>query len=124
MGLPSALLAAGGITAVGSLWVVDDLATALLSRRFFQELYPEQSEQEVSKGRALWRAQRWLRQLTAEELEALATDLPPSQQAASENRLRTTRDMVRVSKKTDRLPQARPFAHPVWWSAFALSGAT
>ncbi len=43
-GLPSALLTAGAATVVGSLWLVDDLATALLSRRFFHELFRREGD--------------------------------------------------------------------------------
>jgi CHAT domain-containing protein/tetratricopeptide (TPR) repeat protein len=147
MGLPSALLGAGAITAVGSLWVVDDLATALLSRRFFQELFVPGTDNGMTKGLALWRAQRWLRTLTRQELLGLRDSLPQSlqeildrylstsrdmvrpppsplgSQLAKDDYLRASRDMVKVFREKTRPLSQRPFEHPVYWSAFACYGS-
>ncbi len=119
-GLPSALLSAGAATVVGSLWLVDDLATALLSRRFFHELFRDTGDHPPA-ALALWRAQRWLRELTSEELRELTSDLPDHLRGHSLDR--ATRNMVRVSDDRDSVPSTRrPFEHAVYWSGFACHG--
>ncbi len=62
-GLPAAFMLAGAPAVVGTLWPVDDLSTALLIRRFYENWLSGDS---VST--ALRRAQRWLREVTVGEL--------------------------------------------------------
>jgi len=102
IGFPGAMLVTGGQTAIGSLWKVDDTATALLSTRFFQELTQlDDSQRRLprQKSLALWRAQRWLRQLTRCEAERiLGQRLEPH------------------------LTAEPPFAAPQLWAAFGCYG--
>jgi CHAT domain-containing protein len=117
LGLPSAILAAGGSTVIGSLWLVEDLATALLVRQLFIEMTGGRSRSvNVSAGLALWRAQRWLRDLTRcgfdellATLEHRGNPLPPD-----------------VIEGTSRLLDTRgpqPFSRPVFWASFQCYGA-
>jgi CHAT domain-containing protein len=114
LGLPTALLTAGAATCIGSLWGVNDLATALLSQRFFQELIDEHGKPRASKGTALWRAQKWLRELSDEELPSHAQCL-----------YQDIRDMVTTRVASEpRSSGTTPFAHPFYWSAFVCYGAS
>lgn len=126
LGLPSAFLASGVATAVGSLWVVDDLATALLSRRFFEELFGPDADPRTTKALALWRAQRWLRHLTTEELKHLLNTVPSlTEHNAGRTAVlqRAARDMIRVAQQQPPGAAGKPFAHPAQWSAFACFGS-
>jgi CHAT domain-containing protein len=91
-GLATVFLAVGAKSVVASLWKVDDLATAHLMERFYENLsgvYGSAAEgrdgNPMSKAAALAEAKRWLRQYTDEN-------------------------------------GRRPFAHPVYWSGFILMG--
>ena len=66
-GLPAAFLVAGAQTVVATLWPVNDASTALLSRRFHDNLYKEK----MAKAAALREAQQWLRDLPRAEAESL-----------------------------------------------------
>jgi tetratricopeptide (TPR) repeat protein len=57
VGLPAGLLQAGAAAVVGSLWAVDDRATAVLMRRFYENLL----RREMTPPAALRAAQLWLR---------------------------------------------------------------
>ena len=71
-GLASAMLASGASAVIASLWAVDDMSTALLIRRFFEEVM---REPRVSIAAALAAAQGWLRQLRAEDADHLLADI-------------------------------------------------
>lgn len=108
LGLPSALLAAGAATAVGSLWEVESGPTMLLIRQFFEELFAgdrSTSSGERSSARALWRAQRWLRECRPAELNRLLQEIAPG--------------AVEIPQR-DGKPT---YEHPYYWSAFACYGA-
>lgn len=65
VGLPSGFLYAGSPSVVSSLWTVNDLSTAFLMIRFYQNL---QTADSVAV--ALNHAQLWLRDMTKAELES------------------------------------------------------
>lgn len=130
MALPLGLLIAGADTVVASLWKVDDKATALLMARFYANwLGKTKTAREIDgvvyapgeampKLAALREAQRWLRSLTREQANAM-TGTPD---AVNES---VTRD---PSPRRGRLvttpdPDARPYDHPFYWSAFVLYGS-
>ena len=64
LSLPAAFLVAGSISVVGSLWRVDDCATALLMVKFYEYL-----DQENTVTVALKKAQTWLRDVTVLDLK-------------------------------------------------------
>ncbi|BEL06160.1 hypothetical protein Q0Z83_043510 [Actinoplanes sichuanensis] len=106
VGLPVAFLAAGSAAVVSSLWPVDDLATALLIGRMYQEL----ADMVRIGGTddvplALRRAQRWLRDLTADEVP---------------DRLRLARDLCVVPETS--YGDDRPFREPYYWAGFSVTG--
>lgn len=99
LGLPSAVLAAGAGAVVGSLWRVNDVSTALLVRQFFIEL-----KQVRLPGTALRNAQHWLSRATRPELESVFHQIGRPQ------------DIAQIPD------MPAPYAHPVYWAAFACFG--
>ena len=76
VGLPATFMQAGAAGVVGSLWLVDDLATALLMAKFY-DLHLGGPKGSGPKGglappTALRQAQAWLRDSTRMELAAYA----------------------------------------------------
>jgi CHAT domain-containing protein len=106
IGLPSGFILAGSPNVVCSLWAVNDLSTALLMIRFYQN---------VKNGEtvplALKQAQIWLRDVTVDGL----------QQWSSKLTLRSTyrQPFQRFSKME---ATAKPFASPYYWAGFCAIG--
>jgi CHAT domain-containing protein len=148
VGLPAAFLQLGAGGVIGSLWQVDDLATALLMARFY-ELHLEGG---LSPAAALKQAKAWLRGAARRELIAYAKDaLKPANaqpqtpdlvaRLSAGRRGEVTR-FAGVWKALERgspghsksagggdkkqaameSPGDRPFAHPYFWSGFIYTG--
>jgi CHAT domain-containing protein/tetratricopeptide (TPR) repeat protein len=99
-GLAHILLQAGARRVVASLWSVDDQSTALLMRRFYANLRGG-----LGYAAALTHAQKWLRSATHRDLikkdgDLYDIELSPPNMSGSE----------------------RPFAHPIYWAPFFLTG--
>jgi len=110
LGFPQALFRAGTRSMMLSLWPVDDTATALLMVRFYENLLGKRDlRQPMSKAEALREAKTWLRSLTADEIRRLVARLPEEPRRDGRHR-------------ELRAEAARPYAHPVYWSAFILIG--
>ncbi|MBD1940316.1 CHAT domain-containing protein [Microcoleus sp. FACHB-68] len=107
IGLPSGFILAGSPNVVSSLWAVNDLSTALLMIRFYENL-----KNGATVPLALQHAQIWLRNATAETL----------QQWSSQLTLRSThqRQFRRFSTMDS---TAKPFASPYYWAGFCAIGA-
>lgn len=114
VGLPSGFLYAGSPSVVSSLWSVNDLSTAFLMIKFYENLYKRLKQQ----GRlftgdvaiALNKAQIWLRDLTGVQLWQWIQDnnlqLDPTQ-----------RVFFRRIPAND-----KPFKNPFHWAAFCAIG--
>ncbi|MET8307785.1 CHAT domain-containing protein [Micromonospora sp. NPDC005173] len=77
LGLPTGLLYSGAATAIGSLWPVSDQTAPVLMCRFYRNYLqgdPGTGEGPMRPARALSRAQAWLRNATATEVNAFAAD--------------------------------------------------
>lgn len=113
----AAALAAGAACAVASLWPVDDLATALMMSRLYEEM--------TTGGRrppeALRRAQLWLRDLTGEE-ELEFFERHPQLEAEYWERLRRGTLPGRRGPGAEPSDPA-PYGHPDFWAAFVALGA-
>jgi CHAT domain-containing protein len=155
IGLPGAFMMIGASAVLGTLWPVDDRATALLTARFY-ELHLRQG---LWPAAALRQAQLWLRDATRADLAGyahaataegrLGTDQARLlEQALGLTTALTTTERETPANQADQdLPMVadrffdigadggssqivppwgsngeRPFAHPVYWGAFVLTG--
>jgi CHAT domain-containing protein len=134
IGLPGAFTTLGAAGVLGSLWPVQDDATALLISKFYQFHIAEA----LPPATALRQAQAWLRSATKEDLLGFTAG------AVAQGRLETrhlreleqalagnsSRSLIRAltdgspqnSKTIEIKPQARPYEHPYFWAAFVLTG--
>lgn len=107
--LPSGFLFAGSLSVVSSLWAVNDLSTALLMIRFYQNL-----QQGATVPIALNKAQFWLRDLTKVELQKLIEENYLLLKPAIKMNMR---------RRLHHLPgDAKPFEAPFYWAAFCAIG--
>ncbi|MUG92859.1 CHAT domain-containing protein [Scytonema sp. UIC 10036] len=116
IGLPSGFLYAGSSCVVSSLWTVNDKSTAYLMIKFLQNLQEAFTlGQDVSIAVALNQAQKWLRDITWEDLEKWQSSLQP---------LDITKDReVRVNRpQSENLTSNKPFESPYYWAAFTAIG--
>ena len=109
LSLSSVLLAAGAAGAIASYWKVDDYATRLLMTRFYEELTTTPDH----PAQALRAAQLWLRELTWEEETHYRTSHPV---LGGERRPASCARAIAG-------PEDRRLSSPLYWGAFALSGA-
>lgn len=109
IGLPSGFLYAGSSNVVSSLWAVNDLSTALLMIKFYQNL-----AQNNNVAVALNQAQLWLRKITNQELNQWIKDnqLP----LAPSLKIFLKRILYKLSDDD------QPFKHPYYWAAFCAIG--
>jgi CHAT domain-containing protein len=132
IGLPAGFLLAGAPAVLASLWGVYEISTTLLMERFYLNHRGELDEKPdpklplLSAGEALRRAQIWLRdKVTAQEAarrcKAQIEKLRSKGELVPPWLSRDYREYAQMARKT---PDSRPFAHPFYWAAFALSGAT
>ncbi|WP_293045631.1 CHAT domain-containing tetratricopeptide repeat protein [Moorena sp. SIO1F2] len=107
IGLPSGFLVAGTPAVVSSLWAVDEVSTALLLIKFYQNLL-----EQMSLAVALNQAQFWLRDSTQSQLLAWSKQLP------LDNSL-----MKKIEQALDWFnPDEQPFQDPYDWAAFCAIG--
>jgi CHAT domain len=104
IGLPTVFLSAGVRYVIGSLWKVNQLATAVLFDRYFELL----AHAKPSVPAALNQAQRDTMALTRDQLADWVTQRMP---ALSRNLLHEVERM-----------NAYPFSHPFYWGGFYVSG--
>jgi len=118
LGFAQVLLGRGARSLLLSLWKVDDTATALLMRRFYQNVLGKREGLKAPLGRAesLREAKRWLRELPRAEVEKLAGEL-------AEGALRGSEEPKGPVVSKPVLPVGdKPFAQPRYWAAFILIG--
>ena len=107
IGLPSGFLVAGSPAVVSSLWTVNDLSTAFLMIKFYENL-----RKQMSLALALNQAQLWLRDATKEELQQWIEKLP-----LSRNQREELGDRFYTLGSTE-----KPFQEPYHWAAFCAIG--
>ncbi len=113
IGLPSGFLYAGSPSVVASQWRVNDLSSALLMIKLYENLKEQQKQQGyLNVAIALNQAQLWLRDATKEQLEEWTSKLPlsPTQEEA----------LYDSFCKMD--SGSKPFHSPYYWAAFCSIG--
>jgi CHAT domain-containing protein len=130
MSLPLAFFQAGAPSVIASLWEVDDEATALLMRRFYENYFGQFSESRslgasvyrsgkaMPKGDALGEAKQWLRRLNREDVRRLRMELQSEGDSArshgsGESEVRGAR--LAPESEND-------YSDPYYWAAFVLIG--
>jgi CHAT domain-containing protein len=122
IGLVSGFLFAGSPSVVSSLWKVDQVSTAFLFIKFYENLksYPELGEGDVAM--ALQDAQSWLRNLTSEEGEKLLEKIQPQIESLFPGKPRTARAFKTSALKRIKESGIYPFSEPYYWAAFTATG--
>ena len=121
-GIHTAFLMAGAPTVIGTLWSVNDLSTALLMKRFHENLYVRR----MRRAEAIRAAQIWLRDLQLQEVEQLLAEKRTELVSVNAPKRVAAIDMIKAAHHLTDLAAAnngRPFAHPHWWAAFQCVGA-
>jgi CHAT domain-containing protein len=108
LGIQRAFQVAGAQTTVASLWQVDDLATAMLMKRFYQNLWSEK----FSRLDALREAKLWVLQSSRAEMRDTAR--------RAIQRGEDVRGLELLLDDLEKLPDGR--LPPYYWAAFVLSG--
>jgi CHAT domain-containing protein len=103
-GLTAGFMQAGAAGVLSSLWTVDDLSTGLLMERFYRAHLEEDAEPVT----ALAEAQRWLRDVTREDVSRLLR---------KQGRRDESLDVLALGRREE-----TPYAHPYHWAAFAYNG--
>ena len=120
IGLPNGFLFAGSPSIISSLWTVSDLSTAFLMVKFYENL--PQSPQAGEVAISLKQAQKWLRNLTIEELDRFLAQYKPQVEKTLAQLRPGQRLRFEESLKQIRQRQPHPFAHPYYWAAFTAIG--
>ncbi|NEQ57889.1 MAG: CHAT domain-containing protein [Moorea sp. SIO4A1] len=111
IGLPSGFLVAGSPAVVSSLWTVNQVSTALLMIKFYQNLLKP-----MSLAVALNQAQLWLRDATVEELLDWAEQLTQELELANNFK-------EEVEEYFDLFDnEETPFDSPFHWAAYCAIG--
>ncbi len=118
LGFAQAFLTAGARSVCLSLWQVDDIATALLMSRFYENLLGKREGLSIPMGKAaaLDEAKRWLRELTKVQADKLYAQVSKDVDRRSRAAGVKVKELPKVEKNE------KPFAHPKYWAAFILIG--
>ncbi|MCB9137700.1 MAG: CHAT domain-containing protein [Caldilineaceae bacterium] len=114
--LPSAMVQAGYAGVVASLWSVADISTAMLMVRFYEYWRTDG----LAPIYALRAAQRWMRDTTNGEKAAYFEGFVVSD--AQKMAGGAAAEFFSAALLNQEGADARSFEHPVWWSAFTLTG--
>jgi tetratricopeptide (TPR) repeat protein len=120
--LSAGLLYAGASSVVSSLWKASDVSTLLLTGKFYANLGQMPRLQVGDVAIALNEAQRWLRDLTGEELDVLLADFQPQISQIFDRLSPSSRLIAEASLQQIRNRRPYPFANPYYWAAFTAAG--
>jgi len=116
------LLYAGTSSVVRSLWKVNDISTLLMMSKFYENLAKFPRLQTGDVAHALNDAQKWLRDMTSEELDLLLADFLPQILQMFDRLPQSSRLIAEASFQQIRNRKPHPFANPYYWGAFTASG--
>ena len=122
MGFSQALLQKGARSVVLTRWKVDDGATSLLMRRFYENLLGHE-EKPMDRAKALHEAKRWLKRLSKDEATVLLSNLADALPRG--DRGQVMKALQAVDGKLQQVGDGgeRPYQHPYYWAGFVLIGA-
>jgi CHAT domain-containing protein len=109
IGIPSSFIYAGSPSVVSSLWTVQDVSTAFLMIKFYQNLRTV-----LSVAVALNQAQIWLRNISKKELQIWIAENQIQMDATLSMNLRRRLNNI--------LDEDQPFQSPFHWAAFCAIG--
>jgi tetratricopeptide (TPR) repeat protein len=124
VGFAQVLILAGSRSVCLSLWKVDDMATALLMARFYENLLGKREglKGPMGKAEALAEAKAWLRGLSREEAAQRAAKMSEGV-ARGKGPKRPPVATEEANPKGNAVGEAgHPYAHPYYWAAFVLIG--
>ena len=119
LGLARGLLAAGARAAIVSLWPVDDLATSLLMKQFYERLHAGDTP-----AQALRQAQAYLCTLDPEQIKSEIEQMRAALQHLGEAALeqQTPIAEARDTRRPGAPNRRRDYHHPFYWAPFLLIG--
>jgi CHAT domain-containing protein len=123
IGLPSGFLFAGSPSVVSSLWKVDELATAFLMIKFYENLIKDAKGEAGNVAIALKNAQIWLRDLTHQDFEKCRDKFKVQIDEIIDKLPKKFMSEIAqnsLNQASDRQP--RPFASPYYWAGFIATG--
>ncbi|MDT9177720.1 MAG: CHAT domain-containing protein [Limnospira sp. PMC 1238.20] len=104
-------LYAGAANVICSLWAVNDVSTAILMVKLYEEM-----QTQPSVALALKQAQEWMRAVTKQELTAWLNEQDSAGNRYPKAKLRD--NLALGFKRAD----YRPYQHPIHWGAFCAIG--
>ncbi|MEG4525230.1 CHAT domain-containing tetratricopeptide repeat protein [Microcoleus sp. C2D2] len=123
VGLASSFLAAGAVYALSTLWIVDEISSALMMIRFYQILNEQRCQNKLHPALALKEAQKWLRTITYSELSNWYLELSEitKDNSGCSQDLRDQADRIRrdgAKIESDK----PPYADLYHWAGFTITG--
>ncbi len=123
VGLASSFLAAGAVYALSTLWIVDEISSALMMIRFYQILNEQRCQHKLHPALALKEAQKWLRTITYSELSNWYLELSEitKDNSGCSQDLRDEANLIRRdSAKIE--SDKPPYADLYHWAGFTITG--
>jgi CHAT domain-containing protein/tetratricopeptide (TPR) repeat protein len=117
--LGTAFLAAGSAGAIATLWSIDDVATAMLMTRFYEEMF----ERGLAPAGALRSAQLWLRDLKQDDEAAFLAEHPALEAEYRRRCEQGRRPGRRGGLENSPAASSRPYSAPEFWAPFVAFGA-
>ena len=122
VGLASSFLAAGAVYALSTLWIVDEISTALMMIRFYQILNEQRCQNKLHPALALKESQKWLRTITYSKLSDWYLELAKVtyNSGCSED----LRDEANLIRRNDARMESDepPYAALYHWAGFTITG--
>jgi CHAT domain-containing protein len=123
VGLASSFLAAGAVYALSTLWIVDEISSALMMIRFYQILNEQRCQNKLHPALALKEAQKWLRTITYSELSNWYLELSEvtKDNSPCSQDLRDQADRIR-RRDAKMGCDKPPYADLYHWAGFTITG--